>query len=68
MKRDYRFWEHNLNPITMLPDDNKNYSSSWDLEEMDKSQKKREAIQERQAVRAERELRDARIKRIGKFW
>jgi len=53
MKTDYRFWEQNLNPITMRPDDNKNYSSSWDLDEMDKSQKKREAIQERQAIREE---------------
>ena len=51
MKTDYRFWEQNVNPITMMPDDKKNYSSSWDLDEMDKSQKKREAIQERQAVR-----------------
>ena len=68
MKRDYRFWEHNLNPITMQPDDKKNYSSSWDLDEMDKSQKKREAIQERQAIRAATELKNARIKRVGKFW
>ena len=34
MKTDYRFWEQNLNPITMQ-DDKKNYSSSWDLEEME---------------------------------
>ena len=68
MKTDYRFWEQNLNPITMRPDDNKNYSSSWDLDEMDKSQKKREAIQERQAIREAKELSDARIKRVGKFW
>ena len=68
MKIDYRFWEQNLNPITMQPDDKKNYSSSWDLDEMDKSQKKREAIQERQAIRAATELKNARIKRVGKFW
>ena len=49
MKTDYRFWEQNVNPITMQRDDKKNYSSSWDLEEMGKSQSKREAIQERQA-------------------
>ena len=68
MKTDYRFWEQNINPITMRPDDKKNYSSSWDLDEMDKSQKKREAIQERQAIRAATELKNARIKRVGKFW
>jgi len=68
MKTDYRFWEQNVNPITMRPDDKKNYSSSWDLDEMDKSQKKREAIQERQAIRAATELKNARIKRVGKFW
>ena len=68
MKKDYRFWEQNLNPITMRPDDNKNYSSSWDLDEMDKSQKKREAIQERQAIREETERINAKIKKVGKFW
>jgi hypothetical protein len=68
MKTDYRFWEQNVNPITMKADDKKNYSSSWDLDEMDKSQKKREAIQERQAIRAATELKNARIKRVGKFW
>ena len=68
MKTDYRFWEQNFNPITMRPDDKKNYSSSWDLEEMDKSQKKREAIQERQAVREAKKLSKDKIKRVGKFW
>ncbi len=68
MKTDYRFWEHNYNPITMMPDDKKNYSSSWDLEEMDKSQKKREAIQERQAIREAKKLSKDKIKRVGKFW
>ena len=68
MKTDYRFWEQNYNPITMMPDDKKNYSSSWDLEEMDKSQKKREAIQERQAIREETERINAKIKKVGKFW
>jgi len=67
MKTDYRFWEQNFNPITMRPDDKKNYSSSWDLEEMDKSQKKREAIQERQAVREAKKLSEARAKRVGKW-
>ena len=52
----------------MRPDDKKNYSSSWDLDEMGKSQKKREAIQERQAIRAATELKNERIKRVGKFW
>jgi len=68
MKTDYRFWEQNVNPITMMPDDKKNYSSSWDLEEMDKSQKKREAIQERQAIREETERINSKIKKVGKFW
>lgn len=68
MKTDYRFWEQNVNPITMMPDDKKNYSSSWDLEEMDKSQKKREAIQERQAIREAKKLSKDKIKRVGKFW
>ena len=68
MKTDYRFWEQNLNPITMQQDDKKNYSSSWDLDEMDKSQKKREAIQERQAIREETERINAKIKKVGKFW
>jgi hypothetical protein len=68
MKTDYRFWEQNFNPITMRPDDKKNYSSSWDLEEMDKSQKKREAIQERQAIREAKKLSKDKVKRVGKFW
>ena len=68
MKTDYRFWEQNVNPITMQPDDKKNYSSSWDLEEMDKSQKKREAIQERQVIRAATKLKNDKVKRVGKFW
>ena len=68
MKTDYRFWEQNVNPITMQPDDKKNYSSSWDLDEMDKSQKKREAIQERQVIRAATKLKNDRIKKVGKFW
>ena len=68
MKKDYRFWEQNFNPITMQPNDNKNHSSTWDLNEMGKSQKKREAIEERQLIRADKELRDGRIKRVGKFW
>ena len=68
MKTDYRFWEQNFNPITMRPYDKKNYSSSWDLEEMDKSQKKREAIQERQAIREAKKLSKDKIKRVGKFW
>lgn len=63
MKTDYRFWEQNVNPITMQPDDKKNYSSYWDLDEMDKSQKKQEALEERRAVRRE----EARIKRVGKW-
>ena len=68
MKTDYRFWEQNVNPITMQRDDKKNYSSSWDLDEMDKSQKKREAIQERQAIREETERINAKVKKVGKFW
>ena len=63
MKTDYRFWEQNVNPITMMPDDKKNYSSYWDLDEMDKSQKKQEALEERRAVRRE----EARAKRVGKW-
>ena len=68
MKTDYRFWEQNFNPITMRPDDKKNYSSSWDLEEMGKSQKKREAMQERQAISEAKKLSRGRVKRVGKFW
>jgi len=67
MKTDYRFWEQNVNPITMMPDDKKNYSSSWDLDDMGKSQSKREAIQERQAVREAKKLSEARAKRVGKW-
>ena len=63
MKTDYKFWEQNVNPITMMPDDKKNYSSYWDLDEMDKSQKKQEALEERRAVRRE----EARAKRVGKW-
>ena len=48
----------------MRPDDKKNYSSSWDLEEMGKSQEKQEAVEARRAARRE----EARIKRVGKFW
>ena len=68
MKTDYRFWEQNFNPITMRPDDKKNFSSSWDLDDMGKSQSKREVIQERQAIREETERINAKIKKVGKFW
>mgnify|MGYP000035105587 FL=1 len=68
MKTDYRFWEQNFNPITMQPDDKKNYSSSWDLDDMGKSQSKREAIQERQAINEAKKLNNAKVKRVGKFW
>ena len=68
MKTDYIFWEQNVNPITMQRDDKKNYSSSWDLDDMDKSQKKREAIQERQAINEAKKLSKAKVKRVGKFW
>lgn len=61
MNRDYRFWEQNLNPITMQPDDKKNYTSSWDLEEMGEAQRKREALEERRLIREE-------IKKANKFW
>jgi len=61
MKTDYRFWEQNVNPITMQPDDKKNYTSSWDLEEMGKAQRKKEALEERRVIREE-------IKKANKFW
>lgn len=61
MNRDYRFWEQNLNPITMQPDDKKNYTSSWDLEEMGEAQRKREALEERRLIRE-------KIKKANKFW
>lgn len=61
MKTDYRFWEQNLNPITMQPDDKKNYTSSWDLEEMGEAQRKREALEERRLIRE-------KIKKANKFW
>lgn len=61
MNRDYRFWEQNLNPITMRPDDKKNYTSSWDLEEMGEAQRKRESLEERRLIREE-------IKKANKFW
>ena len=61
MKRDYKFWENNLNPITMQPEDKKNYTSSWDLEEMGKAQRKKEALEERRIIREE-------IKKANKFW
>lgn len=61
MNRDYRFWEQNLNPITMRPDDKKNYTSSWDLEEMGEAQRKRESLEERRLIRE-------KIKKANKFW
>ena len=68
MKKDYRFWEQNFNPITMQPNDNNNHSYTCDLNEMGKSQKKREAIQARQADREVRLINSSKVKRIGKFW
>lgn len=63
MKTDYRFWEHNLNPLTMKVNDNINVSEAKQLKEG--------AIQEldeRNQRRLEKSEGDAKAKRLGKFW
>lgn len=63
MKTDYRFWEHNLNPLTMKVNDNTNISESKTLKEG--------AIQEldeKNQRRLEKSEGDAKAKRLGKFW
>lgn len=61
MKRDYRFWEHNLNPITMQPDpyvtSDKNIGEGA---EQESDEKWVESI-ERSRVRN-------KVRRVGKFW
>lgn len=70
MKTDYRFWEQNLNPVTMMPDDKKIYSTSLfgDLEELNKSQEKAEKKEENRLAAEVRKRKNARIKRVGEFW
>jgi len=63
MKTDYRFWEHNLNPLTMKVNDNTNISESKTLKEG--------AIQEldeKNQRRLEKSEGGAKAKRLGKFW
>ena len=55
MKTDYRFWEQNVNPITMQRDDKKNYSSSWDLEEMVSLKSKRESYSGKTALESKKD-------------
>lgn len=62
MKRDYRFWEHNFNPITMQPNDNRissaNPISEARIQELDENYTKRLLKTESRRI----------TKTIGKFW
>ena len=62
MKKDYRFWEQNFNPITMQPNDNRISSSN------SVSEARIQELDERHMERL-RKTEVARIaKTVGKFW
>ena len=61
MKTDYRFWEQNLNPITMKADPYvMNNNNDGEGEEQLRDEKWAESIA--------RSRKNLRIKRVGKFW
>ena len=62
MKKDYRFWEQNFNPITMQASDNRISSSN------SVSEARIQELDERHMERI-RKTEVARIaKTVGKFW
>ena len=61
MKTDYRFWEQNLNPITMQPEPS---ASKTDVEGDGDSQLR----DERWAKAIKESKKNYRTKKIGKFW
>jgi hypothetical protein len=62
MKTDYRFWEHNLNPITMQPADNC-------LSKINPSGEGDEQLRDERWAKAIRESKkNYRTKKVGKFW
>ena len=62
MKKDYRFWEQNFNPITMQPSDNRISSSN------SVSEARIQELDERHMERL-RKTEVARIaKTVGKSW
>ena len=61
MKTDYRFWEHNLNPITMKPDPyviNRGFEDEGEIQIKDENWVK--GIEESK--------KKSRIKKVSKFW
>ena len=61
MKTDYRFWEQNLNPITMQREP---YISNANIEGEGDEQLR----DERWADSIEKSRNNAKTKRVGKFW
>ena len=61
MKTDYRFWEHNYNPITMQPDPyviDRGFEDEGDIQ-----------IKDENWVKGVAESRKkTRIKKVSKFW
>jgi len=62
MKTDYRFWEHNFNPITMRPADNC-------LSKINPYGEGDEQLRDERWAKAIRESKkNYRAKKVGKFW
>ncbi len=61
MKTDYRFWEQNLNPITMQKEP---FESNANIEREGDEQLR----DERWVAAAKKSDKNSRIKRVGKFW
>ena len=63
MKRDYRFWEKNLNPITMMPNET--------IQEFKEPDDVRDRRLERERISLEKNLmldRYGEQKKADKFW
>jgi len=61
MKIDYKFWEHNLNPVTMKRDCIKNNFSMVGAGS-------EQLADERWARAIEKAKNNTRIKKVSKFW
>jgi len=61
MKTDYRFWEQNLNPITMQKEP---FESNANIEREGDEQLR----DERWVAAAKKSVKNSRIKKVGKFW
>ena len=61
MKTDYRFWEQNVNPITMQPEP---YASNANI----KGEGDEQLRDERWASAIEKSIKNSRTKKVSKFW